>query len=692
MNQENDNAQWATQENDNAQWATQESTNTGKGQPKASVKGKGKGKGTIKGIGPGTSKESLEMYLKSLEDPNWIKDPTPPNIFEFTAQPGLIIAGENRPSTPLEFFQLLVSRELLEFIVKETNDYAHYCKNNNFSKCKMEYFEVDLKDIANYIGLRILMAIIKLPEERMHWATSKEYNSPIFNHTMTFARFQMIGKYFHTYNREAVCKDNKDRLIIVRPVMEYIRQRCYSIYQPNKCISLDEGLMPHFGWLAFKVYQPKKPTKYGVKFYMVCESSTGYVLDWITYVGENNTIPDICDKLLYRYYGQGYHLYMDNFYNSPMLSDKLYEQKIHTCGTLRFDRAETPKILAYFAKDAKPKMERNTLLYRRRGNTFVLLWQDTRPVAMITNIHDLSTQKVEKRTRKKCTKGPEKGQFISEFTEVDAPLAVKDYNQYMSGVDIFDQKMNYYSMARRSAKWTKKFTMFLFQLALQNAHILYNKEQVRNNKKVMSLRLFYEEIYRKLIHFDETEWPRNSDNEMPHAESLPQEMQKPSPRKAEAKGRETSTPAIVPMRRLSPRKKSTDVASTSFISTVPVAVPIQQLISPASVIEEDDMVCDEPSDNYQVRKKKPRRVDPVIRLIHNKNSFHYTKPTPVHENGKRKGQSKQLACQVHKMRGERKDTQSMCALCEMPLCQFGNNCFFKYHRYVKYWLDNKENE
>ena len=78
------------------------------------------------------------------------------------------------------------------------------------------------------------MAIIQLPEERMHWASSKEYNSPIFNQTMTFKRFQGLGKYFHTYNREAVSKDNKDRLIIVRPIMDYIRQRCYSVYQPKK--------------------------------------------------------------------------------------------------------------------------------------------------------------------------------------------------------------------------------------------------------------------------------------------------------------------------------------------------------------------------------------------------------------------------------------------------------------------------
>ena len=115
----------------------------------------------------------------------------------------------------------------------ETNQYAYYCKINNFKKCTSQFQLVKIDDIAKYLGLRILMAIFRLPEERMHWSTKKEYHNPIFNMTMPFNRYQSISKYYHTFNREAVPQDNKDKLILVKPVMDFIRKQCYSVYQPD---------------------------------------------------------------------------------------------------------------------------------------------------------------------------------------------------------------------------------------------------------------------------------------------------------------------------------------------------------------------------------------------------------------------------------------------------------------------------
>ena len=159
--------------------------------------------------------------INELEHPDWEVDSTPPEIIPFTVEPGLLIKEENRPQTPLQFFQLFVPREILEFMVKETNQYAYYCKSNNFKKCTSDFRNVTIDEMAKYLGLRILMAIFRLPEERMHWSVTKEYHNPIFNQTMTFNRYQSISKYFHTFNREAVPHDNKDKLIIV---IQYISQ------------------------------------------------------------------------------------------------------------------------------------------------------------------------------------------------------------------------------------------------------------------------------------------------------------------------------------------------------------------------------------------------------------------------------------------------------------------------------------
>ena len=42
-----------------------------------------------------------------------------------------------------------------------------------------------------------------------------------------------------------------------------------------------------------------------------------------------------------------------------------------------------------------------------------------------------------------------------------------------SQVDRLDQKISYYPFVRKTAKWTSKFVMYLFQIALVNAHIIY---------------------------------------------------------------------------------------------------------------------------------------------------------------------------------------------------------------------------
>ncbi|MDG8288249.1 transposase, partial [Streptococcus pneumoniae] len=81
-----------------------------------------------------------------------------------------------------------------------------------------------------------------------------------------------------------------DCLILVLPVLEYIREWCQFLVVPSKNLSLDEGMMPYKGRLSIKVYNPKKPKKYGVKLFFIMESNTGYVVDFSVYSGVFSTL------------------------------------------------------------------------------------------------------------------------------------------------------------------------------------------------------------------------------------------------------------------------------------------------------------------------------------------------------------------------------------------------------------------
>ena len=89
-----------------------------------------------------------------------------------------------------------------------------------------------------------------------------------------------------------------------------------------------------------------------MKIYKPCESSTGYVLNFIVYTGKDTIygqrhpgekpssriVLEVAHDLLDR----GYSLYLDNWYTSPNLVDTLCTRKTDVVGTTRTNRKEFP--------------------------------------------------------------------------------------------------------------------------------------------------------------------------------------------------------------------------------------------------------------------------------------------------------------------------------------------------------------
>lgn len=88
---------------------------------------------------------------------------------------------------------------------------------------------------------------------------------------------------------------------------------------------------------------------------------------------------------------------------------------------------------------------------------------------MISSFHDASMTNSKKKDKD--------GQPIKK------PKCVVEYNKYMGSVDKLDQMNKYYPCTRQTVKWTKKFVLYLIELSIVNAHILYQK----NVKKVKLL-------------------------------------------------------------------------------------------------------------------------------------------------------------------------------------------------------------
>lgn len=85
-------------------------------------------------------------------------------------------------------------------------------------------------------------------------------------------------------------------------------------------------------------------------------------------------------NLLSKYVNKGYSVYMDNFYNSVNLAQKLLTLKTYCSGTLRVNRKNNPKEVS------QRKLKRGESIAKFNSSGIcVLKWKDRRDVLMISS-------------------------------------------------------------------------------------------------------------------------------------------------------------------------------------------------------------------------------------------------------------------------------------------------------------------
>ena len=129
-------------------------------------------------------------------------------------------------------------------------------------------------------------------------------------------------------------------------------------------------------------YMKDKPTKWGMKLFVLSESSSGYTLRFQIYTGKTNAASeywlsyDVVMQLIQpSCLGTGYHIYMDNFYRSPKLFIDLAGMKLGACGTCRNSRRGCPR---GWANALTKKFERGSVRWIREGPFVFVKWMDKR--------------------------------------------------------------------------------------------------------------------------------------------------------------------------------------------------------------------------------------------------------------------------------------------------------------------------
>ena len=338
----------------------------------------------------------------------------------------------------------------------------------------------------------------------------------------------------------------------------------------------------------------------------------------------------------------------------------LYSQGVHVCGILRLMRG-APKRLQEAAKE---RMEVGTVMTMHKGNTMVMLWKDKRVVQLITTFHDANTIPVQRRTR---VREPG-GRTRLVLNDIQKPRLVEDYNQYMSGVDRFDQMIKYYHITRKTHKWTKKISLYFLQMALYNSYILFKKySHPRSKADLLDYTLA---IINSLISFQPQDW-LHSGWPLHHAPDLPQGS--PQADSPQAGPSHTRTDSLQPGPSHVRDAMHTPPPLATASATLPATLaPTTPTTPAAAALRRCRWQGEEPAGPRPAKRTK-RVPDSDNRL--NVSREHTT--IKVKSNARKR-------CSVCSAKGQRRDTQFKCRVCDMFLCL--GDCFAAHQSKRQYWL------
>ena len=217
-------------------------------------------------------------------------------------------------------------------------------------------------------------------------------------------------------------------------------------YPTGRELALDEAMVRFQGRFR-KVYRRQpKPTSEGMKLVAVCDAR-GFVLDAVLAAGPGSakeagmTVHDTVMHLASRV-PRGSVVYMDKYFCSVATLQCMAEKhRVLGCGTLRKRRGVPP----HTGLDATAP--RGTFRFAMgvvspRVRMVAGCWRDSAVTRFASTAHSGDAGVVLRRVA-----------GVRGRVPFSAPRALVDYNRYMRGVDLADQRRACLTVQRRTRKW-----------------------------------------------------------------------------------------------------------------------------------------------------------------------------------------------------------------------------------------------
>lgn len=375
--------------------------------------------------------------------------------------------------TPTEAWKLFFPDNCVDKIVEFTNIWINKNKDN-YSR-QRDAKATDRAEIHAVIGLLYAAGLMKSSHTNLEdlWATDG-FGVDYFGATMSIKRFKFLLRAIR-FDDITTRKQRRalDKLAPIRTVFEEFVQRCKDYYSLSAYVTVDEMLEAYRGRCPFRQYMPKKPAKYGIKMFALCDAKTFYTSNLEVYCGvqpagpnrRSNSVKDVVLRMIAPISGSGRHLTLDNWFSSvPLANELLYNHRITVVCTLKKNKPEIPPCFI----DKKIRNECTSLFAYQPDLTLLsYVPKKNKVVLLLSSLHH--TDAIDEETGEK-----------------QKPVILTCYNKYKGGVDTVDHMKGAYSVSRKTNRWPLTLFFSLLNIASINSFVILRsnvQEEIGNRRQ-----------------------------------------------------------------------------------------------------------------------------------------------------------------------------------------------------------------
>nr|ADV17599.1 transposase [Agrotis ipsilon] len=378
---------------------------------------------------------------------------------------------------PLLCFQLFITDEIIHEIVKWTN-VEMIVKRQNLIDISASYRDTNTMEMWALVGILTLTAVMKdnhLSTDELFDAT---FSGTRYVSVMSRERFEFLIRCMRMDDktlRPTLRSD--DAFIPVRKLWEIFINQCRLNYVPGGNLTVDEQLLGFRGRCPFRMYIPNKPDKYGIRFPMMCDAATKYMIDAIPYLGKStktNGLPlgeFYVKELTKTVHGTNRNVTCDNWFTSIPLAKNMLQApyNLTIVGTIRSNKREIPEEI----KNSRSRPVGSSMFCF--DGPLTLVSYKPKPSRMVFLLSSCDENAVINESNGK-------------------PDMILFYNQTKGGVDSFDQMCKSMSANRKTNRWPMAVFYGMLNMAFVNSYIIYCHNKINKQKKPINRKEFMKNL------------------------------------------------------------------------------------------------------------------------------------------------------------------------------------------------------